>query len=146
MAKPLELELMYPCPSKATANVCWEEVDNTGCCCDVDNPRIITQGNDLKFDFSWSLTGPIWSMIPAGTPWHLEVRLENLGYQPDHPNLVGTATVLHPLTSGTVLFNTSTLVSNLQGDVVRPVVMLHLSVGPTMIICAFEDFETIHIQ
>lgn len=148
MSKPLNLEVMFPCPAKVDANVCWEEVDNKkGCCGDIDNPRIITTGNDLKFSFNWAATGPLFDIMGPSCQWCMEVRLENLGSSSD-PNL--TQQVCLPHTgqgsySGTVTFNAGTLASY-SGDIFKPVVMLHLDCGGTMIVCGFEEFNAIHIQ
>ncbi len=148
MSKPLNLEVMFPCPAKVDANVCWHEVHKEkGCCMDIDNPRIITKGNDLEFTFNWVASGPLFDIMCPPCQWCMEVRLENLGSVPD-PNLVQQFCISHNGQgnySGTVTFKWGTL-APYSGDIFKPVAMLHLNCGSTLVVCGFEEFSAIHIQ
>ncbi len=148
MAKPLELEVMLPCPTIVKADACWTEIDNTGCCGNVDNPKIIGVGNDLQVTFSWTQFGNLFGILPATAQWTAEVRIENLGNSPGDPNPASKSVVInhvpavsytYPPPPTTVTFNYTPDLVPYKKDIMGLFVRLELTYGGTTYVHAFQE-------
>jgi hypothetical protein len=151
----MNLELYTPCLADVTGCVNAKEVGDKKCCGDIDNPKIISPASQYHVTFSWNSSGTLFNILPPNATWKLEVYLENLGGetgstplggQRGDQNLQKSATKVHApgAQSETVIFNPTEL-APMAGTIVKVVAKLHLKVGIYMIVCGFDELQTIHI-